>query len=156
MIARDGVLLNPHYQKMGLYGSEYWTYVLPHRVGEAQARRLATSCEPISAAEGAEIGIIDRLAASDRGGFIATVLDYATELVVGGQADALLYRKHATREADEQRRPLETYRVRELAEMSHDIFDDRHGFAHARRTFLTGRPAGPTLPKPRLPAPRLP
>jgi putative two-component system protein, hydrogenase maturation factor HypX/HoxX len=23
--ARDGVVLNPHYKGMGLYGSEYWT-----------------------------------------------------------------------------------------------------------------------------------
>ena len=32
LIMRDGVVLNPHYQTMGLYGSEYWTYVLPRRV----------------------------------------------------------------------------------------------------------------------------
>ena len=32
--ARDGVILNPHYKGMGnLYGSEYWTYLLPRRVG---------------------------------------------------------------------------------------------------------------------------
>ncbi|MEV6877334.1 hydrogenase maturation protein [Amycolatopsis sp. NPDC051128] len=157
VIARDGILLNPHYRKMGLYGSEYWTYVLPHRVGEAQAHRLTTHGEPITAAEAAEIGIVDELAASDRAGFLTTALDYATELAAGGHANALLDHKRATRAADEHRRPLETYRVRELAEMSHDIFDDRHGFAHARRAFLTGRPAGPARPEPpRLPAPRLP
>ena len=38
---------------------------------------------------------------------------------------------------DERRRPLEAYRVQELAEMSRDIFDDRHGFAAARRAFVT-------------------
>ncbi|WP_242546933.1 enoyl-CoA hydratase-related protein [Amycolatopsis sp. MtRt-6] len=157
VIARDGVLLNPHYRKMGLYGSEYWTYVLPHRVGEAQAHRLTTDCEPITAAEAAGIGIIDRLAASDRAAFVANALAYATELAAGGHAKALISRKRATREADEQRRPLETYRIRELAEMSHDIFDDRHGFAHARRAFLTGRPADPAPPEPpRLPVPRRP
>ena len=31
--ARDGVVLNPHYQTMHLFGSEYWTYLLPRRVG---------------------------------------------------------------------------------------------------------------------------
>jgi putative two-component system hydrogenase maturation factor HypX/HoxX len=32
--ARAGVLLNPHYRNMGnLFGSEYWTYLLPARVG---------------------------------------------------------------------------------------------------------------------------
>ena len=31
--ARDGVVLNPHYKNMGnLYGSEYWTYLLPRRL----------------------------------------------------------------------------------------------------------------------------
>jgi hypothetical protein len=34
-----GVMLNPHYKNMGnLYGSEYWTYLLPRRVGEEGAR----------------------------------------------------------------------------------------------------------------------
>lgn len=33
VLLRDGVMLNPHYRTMGLYGSEYWTYVLPRRVG---------------------------------------------------------------------------------------------------------------------------
>jgi putative two-component system hydrogenase maturation factor HypX/HoxX len=157
VIARDGVLFNPHYRKMGLYGSEYWTYVLPHRVGDAQADRLTTRCEPVTAAEAARIGLIDELAASDRAEFLATALDYATELVAGGRAGALLEHKRATRAADEQRRPLETYRIRELAEMSRDIFDDRHGFAHARRAFLTGRPASPPRPEPaRRPGLRLP
>lgn len=156
VIARDGVLLNPHYRKMGLYGSEYWTYVLPHRVGEAQAHRLTTRCEPITAADAAEVGLIDQLAGGDRAAFLATVLDYATELAAGGHAAALLGRKRETRDADEHRRPLETYRIRELAEMSHDIFDDRHGFARTRRAFLTGRPTGPAVPEaPRLPDPRM-
>jgi putative two-component system hydrogenase maturation factor HypX/HoxX len=32
--ATCGVVLNPHYRSMGLYGSEYWTYTLPRRVGQ--------------------------------------------------------------------------------------------------------------------------
>jgi putative two-component system hydrogenase maturation factor HypX/HoxX len=38
--------------------------------------------------------------------------------------------------------------VRELAEMSHDIFDDRNGFAAARHAFITKQRPG------RSPAPR--
>ena len=44
VLARSGIVLNPHYRGMGnLYGSEYWTYLLPGRVGEqrAQAMELA-------------------------------------------------------------------------------------------------------------------
>ena len=150
VIARDGVVLNPHYQTMGLYGSEYWTYVLPRRVGEAQAQRLTTQCLPVSAAEAVELGMVDELVPNDRAGFTSAVLDHAAELAAGSRA--LLDRKQAVREADEQRRPLETYRVRELAEMSHDIFEDRHGFAAARRAFLSpGRSAqAVTRDRPRL------
>jgi putative two-component system hydrogenase maturation factor HypX/HoxX len=32
--AHDDSVLNPHYKTMGLHGSEYWTYFLPHRVGD--------------------------------------------------------------------------------------------------------------------------
>ena len=33
-LAREDVVLNPYYRHMGgLYGSEYWTYLLPRRVG---------------------------------------------------------------------------------------------------------------------------
>ena len=33
VVLRAAAVLNPHYRSMGLYGSEYWTYVLPRRVG---------------------------------------------------------------------------------------------------------------------------
>jgi putative two-component system protein, hydrogenase maturation factor HypX/HoxX len=40
VIAREDVVLNPYYQHMGgLYGSEYWTYLLPRRVGTEMTAR---------------------------------------------------------------------------------------------------------------------
>ena len=45
-------ILNPHYKGMGnLYGSEYWTYLLPRRVGEARAREI-TAAAPADGREG--------------------------------------------------------------------------------------------------------
>ena len=39
--ACENIVLNPHYKDMGnLYGSEYWTYLLPRRVGEKNAAVL--------------------------------------------------------------------------------------------------------------------
>ena len=39
VVAREDIVLNPYYQHMGgLYGSEYWTYLLPRRVGAADRR----------------------------------------------------------------------------------------------------------------------
>jgi putative two-component system hydrogenase maturation factor HypX/HoxX len=41
VVAREDVVLNPYYQHMGgLYGSEYWTYLLPRRVGSEMSARL--------------------------------------------------------------------------------------------------------------------
>jgi len=40
LVAREGVVLNPHYKNMGnLYGSEYWSYLLPKRMG-GQGREI--------------------------------------------------------------------------------------------------------------------
>jgi putative two-component system hydrogenase maturation factor HypX/HoxX len=67
------------------------------------------------------------------------VLEQAARLASTHDFAARLDRKRAARLDDERRRPLEAYRIRELAEMSRDIFDDRHGFAEARHAFVTKR-----------------
>jgi len=52
VLARDGVILNPHYKNMGnLYGSEYWTYLLPRRIGAEGAASLMSQRLPISAGQ---------------------------------------------------------------------------------------------------------
>jgi putative two-component system hydrogenase maturation factor HypX/HoxX len=147
-------MLNPHYRTMGLFGSEYWTYVLPRRVGDEQAQALTTRCEPVSAARAANLGLVDEVSAADRAEFEAVVLDYAAELAAHPRTAALLDRKRVVRDGEERHRPLDTYRVRELAEMSQDIFDNRNGFAQARRAFLTNQ--APAAAAARLPVPRFP
>jgi putative two-component system protein, hydrogenase maturation factor HypX/HoxX len=58
--ARKGVVLNPHYKTMGgLFGSEYWTYNLPRRVGKEKALALTEDCRPIGTGEAKSIGFID-------------------------------------------------------------------------------------------------
>jgi putative two-component system hydrogenase maturation factor HypX/HoxX len=155
VLVGEGVVLNPHYRTMGLYGSEYWTYLLPRRVGQRQAERLTTRCEPVNAVEAARLGLADAVLPGDRAQFAAGVVDYARELAADPALAGLLHDKQAARAADEQRRPLDTYRVRELAQMSHDIFDDRRGFAKARHAFLTTHTNAATS-QPHLPAPRRP
>jgi putative two-component system hydrogenase maturation factor HypX/HoxX len=124
---------------MGLFGSEYWTYVLPRRVGPTEAAALTAACLPIGAAHAARIGLVDSVLPGRPAEFEHTVVDEARRL--GWRADypCLLDRKRAARSADESRRPLEAYRIQELAEMSRDIFDDRDGFSDARQAFVTKR-----------------
>ncbi len=136
VILRDGVVLNPHYRTMGLFGSEYWTYVLPRRIGHRASIELTNRCLPIGAAEAVRIGLADEAFGGQPVEFEHAVLEHASRLASGRRAAGLLAAKAAARRADEERRPLLAYRVEELAEMSRDIFDDRHGFAAARRAFL--------------------
>jgi len=55
----SGVVLNPHYKSMHLYGSEYWTYNLPRRVGEEMAMKLTQGMQPLSANQAKKIGLVD-------------------------------------------------------------------------------------------------
>ena len=141
VLARAGVVLNPHYRTMGLYGSEYWTYVLPRRVGAHRAESLAGRCEPVDATEAVRIGLVDealrRPAGRVRGGGAG----------VRGEArdprrlpDAAGRASGPPGPPTSAVRPLEAYRAEELALMHRDIFDDRRGFAAARHAFVTKRP----------------
>ncbi|WP_052423209.1 enoyl-CoA hydratase-related protein [Nonomuraea candida] len=136
VIVRESVVLNPHYRTMGLFGSEYWTYVLPRRVGAAHARRLTSQALPIGAAEAVACGLADKALPGPRLDFERRVLEYAERLAADPGYDRLLAGRRQAREADERRKPLDAYRAEELAEMSRDMFDDRCGFRQARRAFV--------------------
>ena len=89
VILRDGAVLNPHYQTMGLYGSEYWTYLLPRRVGDIEAARLTQECLPISAAYAERIGLVDEVMPGSPAEFEESVLDYAGHLAGSDQLPAI-------------------------------------------------------------------
>lgn len=60
--ASDRIVLNPHYKDMGnLYGSEYWTYLLPRRAGAANAAMITQCRLPMGVAEAGRLGIVDRV-----------------------------------------------------------------------------------------------
>jgi putative two-component system protein, hydrogenase maturation factor HypX/HoxX len=142
VLARESVVLNPHYKSMGLYGSEYWTYTLPRRVGSGVATRLTEQCLPVGTAEALEIGLVDEVVGGTRAEFDAAALHRAVELACGPDRVRMLGDKVLRRESDERRRPLAAHRHRELAAMSLDIFENRNGFAELRRAFVTKQPSG--------------
>ena len=61
VLAREDTVLNPYYQHMGgLYGSEYWTYLLPRRIGPATTARLTGApFRPVGSREAVRIGLLD-------------------------------------------------------------------------------------------------
>jgi putative two-component system hydrogenase maturation factor HypX/HoxX len=136
VLLREGAVLNPHYRTMGLYGSEYWTYVLPRRVGQHIATSVTSECLPVGADQAGRIGLADEVIAGTIPGFEAEALRYSARLAAAADYTDQLARKQEARTVDEQRMPLAEYRRLELSEMKADIFTDRNGFAHARTSFI--------------------
>jgi putative two-component system protein, hydrogenase maturation factor HypX/HoxX len=138
--ARAGIVLNPYYD-MGLFGSELHTYTLPRRVGRDTAQRLIEQKLPIDAEQAASLGLVDKVGPRHPDAYTEWLGALAEGLVDGRGARARRAAK-AKRLAAEPV-PLDVYEMRELAEMSRDIYGDRSGFAAARHAFVTkAKPTG--------------
>ncbi|MFZ2300347.1 MAG: hydrogenase maturation protein [Gallionella sp.] len=135
--ARESVVFNPHYKGMGnLYGSEYWTYLLPRRVGEAKAAALTQNRLPVGAAEAQEMGLIDGCFGTDREDFLAKIKQIAEGLATSPDYFALLREKNARRERDEREKPLDAYRVKELQHMKLNFYGFDPSYHVARYNFV--------------------
>ena len=138
--ARQGIVLNPHYKNMGnLYGSEYWTYLLPRRVGQDGIARVMGNRLPIGASAAASLGLVDAVLDGDRDGFLAAVAERATDLAGSGQLETMLAERNARRERDEARKPLAQYRAEELERMRLNFygFDPSYHIARHRLVHRT-------------------
>ncbi|MGY5116674.1 hydrogenase maturation protein [Streptomyces sp. 900105755] len=139
---RAGAVLNPHYRRMGLYGSEFWTYSLPRRVGAETARRLTEEARPVSAATAARTRLVDRLLPVPAQGFTAEVERLATELAATPDLGRRIAAKAAARRVHEEARPLAEYRKDELARMHALFFDPDAAYHTLRSDFVRKVPGG--------------
>jgi putative two-component system hydrogenase maturation factor HypX/HoxX len=133
---RAGAVLNPHYRLMGLYGSEYWTYTLPRRVGPATAERLTQQALPLSAAGAQRIGLVDRTVAASPDAFTREVARLAGLLASTPGLYGRIARKKAERERDEAAKPLAAYREEELSLMRRTFFDPGAPYHRLRAAFV--------------------
>jgi len=121
--ARSGVVLNPHYRSMGeLYGSEYWTYTLPRRVGRKRALELTAFCKPIGTRAAWEMGFLDGAFGEDTEAFEAELRERARRLARDPELRSMLRKKHERRLDDESVKPLARYRAEELTRMRVNFF----------------------------------
>jgi len=136
---RDGVVLNPHYKNMGnLYGSEFWTYLLPPRVGEDGARAIMRHRLPMPAAEAVRLGFYD--ACLPAPGFAVDVARRAAELAAANDFPERLAAKRVKRAADEAQKPLADYRTAELQEMRRNFYGFDPSYHVARYHFVARSP----------------
>jgi putative two-component system protein, hydrogenase maturation factor HypX/HoxX len=141
VLARSGVVLNPHYRNMGnLYGSEYWTHVLPRRTGAEHARTLMAGRLPIGAPEAQALGLIDGCAGPDMAAFLALVASRAAALAANETHASALADKRSRQARDEHARPLADCRAVELEHMRLNFYGFDPSYHVARHRFVHRTP----------------
>jgi putative two-component system hydrogenase maturation factor HypX/HoxX len=139
--AHGGVVQNPHYKNMGnLYGSEYWTYLLPRRIGDEPARALIRGRLPLGAHEARSLGLLDAVLTLGARGFDAAVIARALALAADAGRVARVAAKAARREADERLEPLAAYRDEELRRMRLNFYGFDPSYHVARHHFVHRKP----------------
>ncbi len=143
--ARRGLVLNPHYKDMGnLYGSEYWTYLLPRCAGEENTRRVMQGRLPMGTAEAARLGLVDRVLGGDPEAFRQALEAGARALAADPAFESRLEEKRARRRADERERPLADYRAAELERMHMNFYGFDPSYHVARYNFVCKVPKSRT------------
>ena len=147
VIVRTGAVLNPHYRSMGnLYGSEYWTYLLPRRLGAARAAALMAQRQPMTGAQAAGIGLADQALGETPAACLAAAIARAHSLARPATLGPRLARKGAQRTCDEAAKPLDRYAEEELEHMRLNFYGFDPSYHVARRHFVC------KLPKARTPS----
>ncbi|MES9838237.1 MAG: hydrogenase maturation protein [Candidatus Thiodiazotropha sp.] len=135
--ARRGVILNPHYKDMGnLFGSEYWTYLLPGCSGDERAARIAETRLPMGVDEAVALNLIDRVIDGPVNGFVSHVRRLASGMIRTPAFSERLHYKNARRQADEAVKPLARYREEELEQMKRNFYGFDPSYHVARYNFV--------------------
>lgn len=135
--ACESVILNPHYKDMGnLYGSEYWTYLLPRRAGHENAQLLAQTRLPMGIAEARRLGLVDRILPLAARTDMSSIALIARTLALDPGLDERLSEKCCRREIDELAKPLAAYRAEELARMRLNFYGFDPSYHVARYNFI--------------------
>jgi len=133
--ANDEIVLNPHYKSMGnLYGSEYWTYTLPERIGLSQATQIMENRLPLGAIQARELGLIDFTFSKEL--FLSELINTVKNIISNSEFDDFINAKKEKRQQDEQQKPLAQYRVEELAKMKLNFYGFDPSYHVARYHFV--------------------
>ena len=132
-VAKDGVVLNPHYKTLGLSGSEYHTFTLPKRVGQKMSEYLLDKSLPVSAKRAKDIKMIDEI--FDKSKYIESLEEYCQNLLKDeDKYDDFIYQKQDFLE--ENKEYINSCKEEELRVMYPEFWDEKSPFHHLRREFV--------------------
>lgn len=128
VVAREGVVLNPHYQTLGLSGSEYHTYSLSKRIGEKKAQQLLDECLPLSVKEAKILGMVDEVYAQEH------YDDNLHTFAISKYNDDFIWDKEDYIEANKAQ--IEAFKEKEIEVMHPEFWDKKSEFHALRRDFV--------------------
>ncbi len=135
--AKSSIVLNPHYKDMGnLYGSEYWSYLLPKHTSDKDVKQIMGSRLPVGIKKALSIGLVDESIDGDNISFIKTVKRKAEKISNSSSYDTQLKQKNEQREKDENNKPLQQYRNEELSHMKRNFYGFDTSYHIARYNFV--------------------
>ena len=134
----SSVIMSPFYKPMGdLYGSEYWTYLLPRRVGKEKGVEITETFMPIGVHEAKSIGLIDEIVDRDENQtFRQKIGHMAEEIARSPDFPKMIEDKKQRRESDEKEKPLALYRFEELEQMKINFYGKDPAYHQARFNFV--------------------
>lgn len=137
IVARHGIVFNPHYKNMGnLYGSEYWTYLLPRRLDWERAEQVLAARLPMGTVEAHRLGMIDEVIDADGVHLDRVIRARARDLAADSGLPRLLDDKRARLQRDQAAKSLDTYRAAELQRMKLNFYGFDPSFHVARYNFV--------------------
>lgn len=134
--AEQGVILNPHYKSMGnLFGSEYWTYLLPKRIGTLKAQEITDRKLPMGTTEALELGLVDKIFKNHE-----EINRRADLLAQDENYNKKIFLKASNLQNDQKIKPLNLYRQEELEKMRLNFFGFDASYHVARYNFTYNIP----------------
>ncbi|MFN3814427.1 MAG: hydrogenase maturation protein [Aquificaceae bacterium] len=147
VFAREGVVLNPHYKNIGnLYGSEFWTYTLPKRVGWEKGREIMENRMPISSKKALEMGLLDGIFCKDPEEFLEKLKSLLVSFINSKDFEDFIDQKRKERLKDWSIKPLKAYLEEELERIRLNFYGFDPSYHIARYYFVRRYPPFRTPP----------
>jgi len=141
--AKDSIIINPHYKSMGnLYGSEYWTYLLPKKIGLSKSQWLVNQRLPLGTAQSKRLGLVDEVFGCSQ--FMVEVEKRAEGFSCDSRWFNLVEEKKQIRERDERTKSLAAYREEELEKMHLNFYGFDSSYHFSRYHFVLKTPKSRT------------
>ena len=133
IIARDGVVFNPHYKTMGLSGSEYHTHSFYKRVDSTIADEILEKCIPLGSQRAKEIGMLDEVYESET--YLQSLEKFCEKLIEDEDSfDEFIDKKKDYIFDNEEK--IEELKEKELQKMHPEFWDENSSFHKLRHEFI--------------------